>query len=178
MKVNETVLKCTHCNPSEALRELNRPWGNTGKRAEYYKGFIGVQIYTNAPLDYDYKIQHLICPFCNNKLIDTKFKSDDLHLLGKSSGWDRTILDSMMELFETDPIEYRLKINEIKLQQEQQKIIKEQQRNANRVCCPYCNSTNVKRITATERAVSVIGLGILSKKINKSFKCRQCGGTF
>lgn len=48
----------------------------------------------------------------------------------------------------------------------------------NQVHCPYCNSTKILRITGTERAVSLIGLGIFSKKINKSFKCRNCGGTF
>lgn len=44
--------------------------------------------------------------------------------------------------------------------------------------CPFCNSTNVHKISGTERAVSVIGLGLFSKKINKSFKCKNCGGTF
>lgn len=44
--------------------------------------------------------------------------------------------------------------------------------------CPYCHSTNIHKITGTERAASVIGLGLLSKKINKSFKCKNCGGTF
>lgn len=44
--------------------------------------------------------------------------------------------------------------------------------------CPYCHSKNTKKIGAGERAVSVIGLGLLSKKINKSFKCKNCGGTF
>lgn len=50
--------------------------------------------------------------------------------------------------------------------------------NNNQVKCPFCQSTNVKKIGAGERAVSVIGLGLLSKKINKSFKCKSCGGTF
>lgn len=50
--------------------------------------------------------------------------------------------------------------------------------NNNQVKCPFCQSTNVKKIGAGERAVSVIGLGLLSKKINKSFKCKNCGGTF
>ena len=44
--------------------------------------------------------------------------------------------------------------------------------------CPICNSTNIHKIPGTERAVSVIGLGLFSKKINKSFKCNNCGGTF
>ena len=52
------------------------------------------------------------------------------------------------------------------------------QESSNQVKCPFCKSTNVKKIGVGERAVSVIGLGLLSKKINKSFKCKNCGGTF
>lgn len=44
--------------------------------------------------------------------------------------------------------------------------------------CPTCNSTNIHKITGTERAASVIGLGLISNKINKSFKCNQCGYTW
>lgn len=50
--------------------------------------------------------------------------------------------------------------------------------NSNQVHCPYCSSTNVKRISGGERAVSIAMLGIFSKKINKSFKCLNCKGTF
>lgn len=49
---------------------------------------------------------------------------------------------------------------------------------SNQVKCPFCQSTNIRKIGAGERAVSVLGLGLLSKKINKSFKCNSCGGTF
>lgn len=48
----------------------------------------------------------------------------------------------------------------------------------NKVACPFCKSTNVRKIGSGERVVSVLGLGLLSKKINKSFKCNSCGGTF
>lgn len=44
--------------------------------------------------------------------------------------------------------------------------------------CPICGSTNINKITGTERAVSVIGFGIFSKKINKSYKCKHCGYTW
>lgn len=43
--------------------------------------------------------------------------------------------------------------------------------------CPHCQSTNIAKISGAERTMSVIGLGILSKKINKSFKCKSCGYT-
>lgn len=44
--------------------------------------------------------------------------------------------------------------------------------------CPTCGSTNIKLITATERATSILGLGIFSKKINKSYKCLNCKYTW
>lgn len=46
------------------------------------------------------------------------------------------------------------------------------------VSCPYCKSINTKRINGTERVLSVATLGLFSNKINKSFKCNNCKGTF
>ena len=40
--------------------------------------------------------------------------------------------------------------------------------------CPTCGSTNIQRIGAVERGASVLGLGLFSKKINKTFKCNSC----
>lgn len=39
--------------------------------------------------------------------------------------------------------------------------------------CPMCGSTDISPISTGERAMSIIGLGIFSKKINKSFKCNN-----
>ena len=44
--------------------------------------------------------------------------------------------------------------------------------------CPTCGSINVKPITATERVTSIIGFGIFSKKINKTYKCLDCKHTW
>jgi len=44
--------------------------------------------------------------------------------------------------------------------------------------CPTCHSKNVQSISGVERGVSIIGLGIFSKKINKSYKCKHCGYTW
>lgn len=48
----------------------------------------------------------------------------------------------------------------------------------NKPKCPTCQSTNVQKIGTGERVVSVAMLGIFSKKINKSFKCKNCGYTW
>lgn len=178
MKITKTILECKNCDPNHELDKLNPRWCSVGKKVEYRRNFVGIYETEKFPTDYNEKLDKLICPFCNNKLIDTKFPHDDFNLIGKSSDWNRQVLDAMMELYKKDPIEYQLKLNQFKLQQEQKEEIVEKQRQENLVHCPYCNSTNVSKITGTERAISVIGLGIFSKKINKSFKCNNCGGTF
>lgn len=44
--------------------------------------------------------------------------------------------------------------------------------------CPTCGSLNVKKIGSVERAASVGFFGLFSKKINKSFECKNCGMMF
>lgn len=55
---------------------------------------------------------------------------------------------------------------------------KQQSLEASKIKCPNCHSTNVKKISTTERATSVVTLGLLSKKINKSYKCLNCKYTW
>lgn len=40
--------------------------------------------------------------------------------------------------------------------------------------CPTCGSTNIKRITTLNRAVSIGTLGLLSGKIGKNYECLDC----
>lgn len=44
--------------------------------------------------------------------------------------------------------------------------------------CPTCNSTNIRKIGTGERAASIIGLGIFSKKIGKQWYCNNCKSYF
>ena len=46
------------------------------------------------------------------------------------------------------------------------------------VRCPYCNSTNVNKISGTKKAASIIGFGILSNKIGKQWHCNNCKSDF
>lgn len=41
--------------------------------------------------------------------------------------------------------------------------------------CPTCSSTNLKKITATSKAINTIAFGLLGTKRNKTFHCNQCG---
>lgn len=40
--------------------------------------------------------------------------------------------------------------------------------------CPTCQSTNIRKISGTKNAVSIIGFGILSNNIGKTFECLNC----
>lgn len=44
--------------------------------------------------------------------------------------------------------------------------------------CPTCGSTNIRKMGGVERGASIATFGIFSKKINKTFKCENCGYTF
>lgn len=46
------------------------------------------------------------------------------------------------------------------------------------VHCPYCNSTDVRKISSTKKAASIIGFGILSNKIGKQWHCNSCKSDF
>lgn len=41
--------------------------------------------------------------------------------------------------------------------------------------CPTCQSTNIKKISTTNRLISVATLGLASSKIGKQFECKNCG---
>lgn len=48
----------------------------------------------------------------------------------------------------------------------------------NKPKCPTCSSTNVQKIGPGERLASITLFGIFSDKINKTFKCNNCGYTW
>ena len=41
--------------------------------------------------------------------------------------------------------------------------------------CPTCQSTDIYKMSGLETGASVAVLGIFSRKINKTFKCKHCG---
>lgn len=44
--------------------------------------------------------------------------------------------------------------------------------------CPYCHSTDTKKISGTTRWVSTGLFGLASNKIGKNFHCNNCGADF
>ena len=48
----------------------------------------------------------------------------------------------------------------------------------NKVHCPYCNSSNCKKISGISKATSVAMFGIFSQKVKKQWHCNNCKSNF
>ena len=46
------------------------------------------------------------------------------------------------------------------------------------VTCPYCHTTNVKKITTTSKVVNTVIFGIFGTKRHKQWHCNSCGSDF
>jgi len=125
------------------------------------------------------------CDYCQNIL----YPVPDEYLGGKSKGFIKKDLKEQFinEYIKSSPefdqylfdhrdedLFNRRMENKAKLEHGKA-ILEEQSRQPE---CPTCHSKNVQRISGLERGASIIGLGIFSKKINKSYKCKKCGYTW
>lgn len=83
-----------------------------------------------------------ICPTCGHKLIDTCVEEDDFYIIIKVTNDWVPLLEAMIALKESDPIEYQLKMSQFKANIAQQESAKVS--NKNTVKCPKCGSTNIQ----------------------------------
>ena len=116
-----------------------------------------------------------VCLKCGNSLKEYNITKEEFITIYKISN-DRNFLDQMIQLKETDLIEFQLKMSQFKTQLQQQESSKIQNDTTPR--CPHCHSTNIKSISGLNRGTSIAMWGIFSKKINKSFECLDCKYTW
>lgn len=119
------------------------------------------------------------CSFCNSKMIKTPLLVEEYAYITLISE-DRDFIDAMIELKQKDIIEFKTKIAQFRAQVEQINVTEKTKKEttASQVRCPYCNSNNVNKISALSKSASIIGFGILSKKIGKQWHCNDCKSDF
>ena len=98
----------------------------------------------------------------------------------KAISTDENFMKAMTELYENDPIEYQLKMSQFKanLKQQESNSANTKPKEDNEVHCPYCNSTNVNKISGLSKASSVAMFGIFSRKVHKQWHCNSCRSDF
>ena len=116
-----------------------------------------------------------ICPSCKKGVLeDSIITYEELEIIQDVSDSDRQFLEAMIELKKNDPIEYQLKMSQFKASLKQQESNKKVE-DDNTLRCPTCNSTKVKKISATSKVVGASMFGLFSKTAKSQFKCEQCG---
>ena len=112
---------------------------------------------------------------CCGKLETVDINSEELSIISHISN-DNDFFLAMIDLKEKDIIEYNLKMSQFRTQLEQHKSSNTKNDTVPR--CPNCHRSNIQKIGGMERAGSILMLGVFSNKINKSFKCKNCGYTW
>ena len=119
-----------------------------------------------VPIEFlDYKEEVDYCPFKNNgeekRFIEEYIKT--------SPELDPYLFEHRNEILSQKSANFQAKLTQGK------SIIQSQ---SNIPKCPTCGSTNICKIGFGERMLSVGTFGLLSKKMNKTFKCKNCSYTW
>lgn len=109
-----------------------------------------------------------ICEICGSKVIDLKMLSVDYKILTSISN-DTNFIESMIELHDTDIIEYESKMSQFRNQ------VSQKEQHSNIPKCPTCNSTNIQKISGTKRFVTTGLFGLASSNVGKTMECKNCG---
>ena len=127
------------------------------------------------------------CNFCNINLIDTEIPRQDYYKeLRSNPDYKEELLKKYVYPLGQYSNEKHM-LHQIKSDEERKKRAKDlalkryreqQAKNKPIITCPYCQSTNVKKIDFLDRGLSIGLFGLASNKINKSFQCKRCKGTW
>lgn len=162
------------------------------------KGYVCpkcADIYTNVR----YRNSNGTCIYCGSKLVQTDVTTRELYdMTSDEETFDEVkdkarIVANKYGDFQFSETAYNKKR---RIQREENEAIKRrlqasnssttspsfssvaQQSNTNIPHCPTCGSSNIRKIGAGERTASILGLGLFSRKINKTWKCNNCGHTW
>lgn len=131
-------------------------------------GFIGTAICNNCGFDAIWIGDDRTCPVCGACLITPNIGTDAYFMMPNDQREEyKKALRNNAEL------EPSLVAKRIAYEAEQS--VKSSVPSTPKPKCPTCSSTNVHKISAGERVASVGLFGLFSKKINKTFKCKDCG---
>ena len=133
----------------------------------------------------DYSMSEQKCDYCNNVMqyVPEQF------LIGKRG---IAINDSLKEQFINDYIKSSPEFDQYLFEHRDQDMFNKRMSDRAKMShgkavleeasrtpkCPTCQSTNIRKMGGVERGASIATFGIFSKKINKTFKCSNCGYTW
>ena len=134
-----------------------------------YRGFFTTFTY----------LDNSTCPKCKTKLIEMNLTEDEWNILNAIS-LEQDFVFAMDKLKQNNIIEFTTKMSEFKEIHKEWYInrhqpVESQQSQSNIPKCPICGSTNIKKISATKRILSVGTLGLAGSVVGKNQQCKDCG---
>lgn len=122
---------CPNCNITKENAQLRAALAATGARfkkediQEFNRGYLYGIKHKNGD-------EYENCPFCGTKVLDTNISQDDFSTLEDVSNCNRQLLEAMIQLHDTDIIEYELKMGQFRKQLKQQEQIEKQEQRESR----------------------------------------------
>lgn len=114
------------------------------------------------------------CPVC----FANKWSESELHSELKRISSDDSFIQAMIKLHDEDPIEYQLKLQQLKNAKEQQKQVEEKKQEeciTNCPHCPTCGSSNLAKVSSFSKIIDSAVWGIGGAQRYKTFHCNNCG---
>lgn len=174
------LIKCPECGKeiSSYAKECNQcgyPLSSNLEKDDYiYICPKCAMIYSSDELNADKE-----CRFCNIKTIITKETMDDfIDNMDNEDDYD-IILSKKYGGNQFSECAYRHRLSSIKQENKNQSTRHQSTpQPSTQVTCPYCKSTNTKKISTTGKVASVLSFGLLSKKVGKQWYCNNCKSYF
>lgn len=165
--------QCPDCGfPMASFLEEN-------KLTEFNKAWIC----TKCAYIYDNESMRMpICEYCNSTVVQTNIDNKECFkkLCNLSNeefeNYAINLAKKYGDNFSEEDCKHRRKVIKERMDNWQPKSTQHQP--SPQVTCPYCKSTNTKKISAVSRAGSILGFGLFSKKLGKEWHCNDCGSDF
>lgn len=167
------LIKCIDCGKEYSPRINACPncgcptWDNIN---ELYKQKQAINI------DYEaFDVSNVISNIKNN--VDTQTTVELLSQITGQSCHEAAYILTELEKGNFSPwktCEYGYLINQQLEKQKQEKQPAQPIQQSNAPCCPTCHSTNIQKIGLGGK-IGILGLGLLSSNVGKTFKCKNCG---
>ena len=121
------------------------------------------------------------CPDCNTEMIDCHCTNKESHNMtdnGTYKQWKQQIREKyVVGSSEFDENLYNKRLQEEKATADYYASIPRRPSEP-KVTCPYCKSTNTKKISSMAKAANVAMFGIFGNKRKHQWHCNKCGSDF
>lgn len=175
------LINCPECNKEISDKALSCP--NCGfpleKEVDKNKNSSGMNL---CPKCGKFYCNKEYCPDCGTKMIDCRLtEEEDFAMIGdlpRRKQWEQQMREKyVIGSPEFDEVLYNKRLQEEKAEEDYYASIPTKPSEP-KVTCPYCKSTNTKKISSMAKAANIAMFGIFGNKRKYQWHCNKCGSDF